>query len=81
MDLLITDVTEMGGGIYCVAGWDIAARRMVRPLPAGSNWPAALLGQHGIVAGRMIRAEPRCKSNGIFPHLTEDTPIDAASIK
>jgi hypothetical protein len=81
MELLITDVTEMGGGNYCVAGWDITANRMVRPLPGGSNWPAALLGQHGIVAGKLIRVEPRGTSNGIFPHRTEDTPIDPASIK
>jgi hypothetical protein len=80
MELLITDVTEMGQGTYCVAGWDAAAGRMVRPLPGGSNWPAALLGQHGIVAGRMIRFAPRGAPNGIFPHRTEDTPIDQASI-
>jgi hypothetical protein len=36
MELLITDVTEMGGGNYCVAGWDIVANRMVRPLDDGS---------------------------------------------
>jgi len=81
MELLLTDVTEMGGGNYCVAGWDIAAKRMVRPLPNGSNWTGALLGQHGIVAGKLIRIEPRGTSNGIFPHRTEDTPIDPASIK
>jgi hypothetical protein len=81
MDLLITDVTEMSGGNYCVAGWDIAAKRMVRPLPNGSNWTAALLEQHGLVAGTSIQVTPRGASNGIFPHRTEDTPIDPASIK
>jgi hypothetical protein len=35
MDVLITDVTEMGGANYCVAGWDIAAKRMVRPCRTG----------------------------------------------
>jgi hypothetical protein len=39
MEILITDVTEMGGGNCCVAGWDVVAKRMVRPLPNGSNWP------------------------------------------
>jgi hypothetical protein len=81
MDILITDVTEMGGGNYCLAGWDTAAKRMVRPLPDGSNWTAALLGQHGIIPGKLIRLDPRGRSNGIFPHRTEDTPIDPASIK
>lgn len=80
MDLLITDVTEMAGDVYCVAGWDVAANRMVRPLPGGSNWPAGLLGQHGIVAGRVVRVEPRGGPNGAFPHRTEDTPIDRATI-
>lgn len=81
MDILITDVTEMGGGNYCVAGWDIAARRMVRPLPNARNWTGALLGQHGISPGKLVRVEPQGTSNGIYPHLTEDTPIALASIK
>jgi hypothetical protein len=81
MDVLITDVTEMGGGNYCVAGWDIGAKRMVRPLPNGGNWSATLLGQHGIVAGKLIRVNPQGASNGIFPHRNEDTPVDPSSIK
>jgi hypothetical protein len=81
MELLITDVTEMGGETYCIAGWDTTANRMVRPLPNGSNWSSTLLGQHGIVAGRRIRAVPRGASNGIFPHRTEDASIDPASIE
>jgi hypothetical protein len=80
MELLITDVTEMGGDTYCVAGWNITGNRMVRPLPNGSNWSAALLRQHGIVAGSKI-VVPKGASNGIFPHRTEDTPINPASIQ
>jgi hypothetical protein len=53
---------------------------MVRPLPNGSNWAADLLGQHGIVAGKLIRVEQRGTSNATFPHRTEDTPIDPTSI-
>jgi hypothetical protein len=80
MEILITDVTEMGTDTYCVAGWDVAANRMVRPLPNASNWSSALVAQHGIVSGRLIRAVTKGLSNGIFPHRTEDTPIDPASI-
>jgi hypothetical protein len=80
MEVLITDVTEMGGGVYCVAGWDTAAKRMLRPLPNGSNWAAAMLGQHGIVVGQLIRVEPLGISNAAFPHRTEDTPINPTSI-
>jgi hypothetical protein len=81
MDILITDLTEMGGGNHCVAGWDIVAKRMVRPLPNGSNWPTSLIAQHGIVTGKILRVDPSGKPNGSFPHLTQDTPIDLASIK
>ncbi len=80
MDILITDVTEMSGSVYCVAGWDAAANRMIRPLPNGQNWSAALLTQHGIAPGVTVRVTPRGTSNGAFPHRTEDTPIDPASI-
>jgi hypothetical protein len=81
MDILITDVTEMGQDNYCVAGWDTAANRMVRPLPNGGNWTASLVTQHGVVAGKLISVEPRGKANGGYPHLTEDTRIELASIK
>jgi ATP-dependent protease ClpP protease subunit len=54
---------------------------MVRPLPGGNNWAAALLGQHGIMPGKLIRVEPRGTPNGIFPHRTEDTSIDQTSIE
>jgi len=80
MDVLITDVTEMGGGNYCVAGWDIDAKRMIRPLPGGSNWPAALLSRYGIAPGTVIRVNPHGTSNGAFPHRTEDMPINVNSI-
>ncbi|WP_316185327.1 hypothetical protein [Bradyrhizobium sp. SZCCHNRI1003] len=80
MDVLITDVTEMGDENYCVAGWDIAAKRMVRPLPNGSNWPKASVAQHGIVAGKLVRVTLRGGSNGTFPHRTEDMPIDPSLI-
>jgi hypothetical protein len=81
MDILITDVTEMGQGTYCVAGWDTRAKRMVRPKPNGNNWAASLVEQHRVVPGRLISVEPRGKPNGIYPHLTEDTPINPDSIK
>src|SRR5437773_2029786 len=37
--LLITEVTQMRHGHFCIAAYDIHARRMVRPLrPRGENW-------------------------------------------
>jgi hypothetical protein len=38
MKLLITEVTEMHGDHFCVAGWRADIGEMVRPLPNGGNW-------------------------------------------
>ncbi|MGB6175694.1 MAG: hypothetical protein WBF43_05010 [Methylocella sp.] len=82
MRLLITEVTEMHGGNYCVAGWHAETRTMVRPLPNGANWTAALLAQHGVVPGAALSLRSNgMQPNSAYPHRTEDTPIDPASIK
>jgi hypothetical protein len=80
MEILVTDVTEMSGTNYCVAGWDAKNKRMVRPLPGGGHWPQALIAKHGIQPGTVLKAEPVGAATGGLPHLTEDTPIDQASI-
>lgn len=82
MRLIITDLTEMRGGNYCVAGWNTQAQRMVRPLPNGSNWTAGLLQQHGILPGATIDVNPSGQQHqSIYPHRTEDAPIDRATIR
>lgn len=82
MRLIITDVTEMHGGNYCVAGWDPQGQRMVRPLPNGGNWTAALLLQHAIAPGVQTDVTPMGQvANSVYPHRTEDTPIIAGSIQ
>jgi hypothetical protein len=81
MDILITDVTEMHGGNCCVAGWEIAGARMVRPLPNGNNWPASLLAQHGVAPGITIRVVPQGVPTSVYPHRTEDMPIDSSAIE
>lgn len=82
MRLIITDVTEMHGGNYCVAGWDHQAQRMIRPLPNGGNWTAGLLQQHGIAPGASIDVAPTGQQHSSsFPHRTEDTPIQISSIQ
>jgi hypothetical protein len=80
MEVLITDVTVMHGGNYCVAGWSPNDAKMVRPLPSGHHWNAALLTKHNIVPGSLIDVQPSGKPNGGFPHRTEDTPIDPERI-
>jgi len=81
MKLIITDVTEMHGGNYCVAGWDAQAQRMVRPLPGGANWTAGLLQQHGVVPGASLDVTPAGQHQSTFPHHTEDTPVNQATIR
>lgn len=53
---------------------------MVRPLPGGANWTAGLLQQHGIAPGASIDVVRTGQHASSFPHHTEDTPIDRASI-
>jgi hypothetical protein len=80
MDLVVTEVTEMHHDNYCVAGWDGAETRMVRPLPNRANWPAILLAAHNVQPGAIIRVRPVGEANSIYPHKTEDMPIDGAAI-
>jgi hypothetical protein len=82
MRLLITDVTEMHQGNYCVAGWCAAEARMIGPLPDGMNWTGPLLKAHGVTPGAVIEVTAgKTVSSGSYPHRTEDTPIDANTIK
>ena len=82
MQILITDVTEMHEGNYCVAGWNPSTGNMVRPLPNGSNWTEAQLTKYGIQPGATIQATASgAPAGGVYPHRTEDTPIDLGSVK
>jgi hypothetical protein len=81
MKLLITDVTEMHQGNYCVAGWNPTSGSMVRPLPNGSNWTGAQLAKGGIQPGTTIEVTATGAQAGAYPHRTEDTPISVNSIK
>lgn len=82
MRLLITDVTEMHAGNYCVAGWCADEQRMIRPLPSGVNWIERLLERHNVVPGATVVVEPGgMPAGGAYPHRTEDTPIDPSSVK
>jgi hypothetical protein len=82
MRLIITDLTEMHGGNFCVAGWDAQTQRMVRPLPEGSNWTAGLLQQHGVAPGVTVDVNPTGQRLlSVFPHRTEDTLIDRMTIQ
>lgn len=80
MDILITDVTEMGANVYCVAGWCEAEGRMIRPLPNGANWGGGLLNNRGVAPGVTLRVtQLNVAHAGHYPHTTEDTRIDPAT--
>ena len=81
MRVLITDLTEMHQGHYCVAGWDLDALKMVRPLFRHSHWTSQNIASYRIVPGNKIQfvALPD-RPNGAMPHLSEDVMVDAAKI-
>lgn len=82
MQIIITDVTEMSAGRYCVAGWCLQQGVMVRPLPNGANWAAATLHVHGVQPGAIIEViENGAPYVSDFPHRTEDTPIEIDTIR
>ena len=76
MELFITDLTEMGGGNYCVAGWDSANSRMVRPLPNGTNWSSGNIEKFSVQPGAVINFTLANVAHGAaYPHATEDTRV------
>jgi hypothetical protein len=82
MRIVITDVTEMHQGNYCVAGWRPSTGRMVRPLPNGGNWTEQLLARNQVAPGAMIEFRATgARPTGLYPHLTEDNPIDPNTIR
>lgn len=82
MRLVITDLTEMQGGNFCVAGWDAAGGRMVRPLPGGRNWTTGLLDRHRVAPGASIDVHPTGRPDrSRYPHRSEDTLVDADRIR
>ena len=79
--VIITDLTEMRTGNYCVAGWDWEHQRMVRLLTRfGANWTNLNVGQTGLWHRRLVQFQTvAMPPSGAFPHATEDTRIvDAA---
>ncbi|MDP3739035.1 MAG: hypothetical protein Q8R02_16695 [Hyphomonadaceae bacterium] len=81
MKLAITEVTNMRESRRCVGAWNVDTGRMVRPLPNGENWTKALIDKFSIAAGTIIECEAKGRHVSSYPHKTEDTPIDASSVK
>lgn len=80
-EVLITDVTTYGE-LYCVAGWDLRTKAMVRPEPPGANvasevsrfWDGRYAGPGKYFdVGNVVQFEASAPpANFPFPHATED---------
>lgn len=82
MRILLTDITDMKPGMHCVAGWCESEQRMVRPMPDGNHWSAALIAQLGLGVGSLIEVKPTGGAHpGSFPHTTEDLDVIAGDIR
>jgi hypothetical protein len=74
--VLITELTRMHGGHYCVAGWNVHRDRIVRPLaplggPSGGHW-VLQDGRLPLQVGDLIHCQPVGGKQGTPPHSTED---------
>ncbi len=87
-EVLITDVTCYGN-LYCVAGWDVHAGRMIRPDPPGANmtyepskfWDGQYAGPGQIFAvGNVARIDANPPPAQFpFPHATKDRIVGAGT--
>ncbi len=82
-EVIITDLTEMSTGNYCVAGWDWERQCMVRLLTrGGGNWTNAHVAQNSLWHRRIVRFQPVGMPAGIaFPHATEDTRLNETTMQ
>jgi hypothetical protein len=80
--ILVTDVTEMSGSMICVAGWNRAEHRMIRPLNIGGrNWPAKMAIRSAFWPGSIMRFRAiGRKPRSAFPHATEDRVVLPGSL-
>lgn len=82
MRLVITEVTEMQGGNFCIAGWDAAGGRMVRPLPDGRNWTMGLIERHAVFPGASVDVHLVGRPDkSRYPHRSEDALVDRDRIR
>ncbi|HKP97835.1 MAG TPA: hypothetical protein VJ385_19010 [Fibrobacteria bacterium] len=72
MPVLISEVTRMSKGRYCVAGWDFHGNKMVRPLQSsGDNWRFGT-DRSIFSVGKLVNCVPIGSPRNAYPHATED---------
>ena len=82
--MIVTDVT-LFNDIYCVAGWDVGLKRMIRPEPPNTKansvaerfWPLACVGAGKIFSvGNLVKFVGDPAPQGFaYPHATEDVVV------
>ncbi|MGN6365893.1 dual OB domain-containing protein [Asticcacaulis taihuensis] len=85
-EMVVTDVTAYGP-LFCVAGWDVARGKMIRPEPPTTNpaynptrfWDASVAGPGQFFSlGNVVKFEAALpQPNFPFPHATEDRVLSA----
>lgn len=70
--LLVTEVTRMTGGFYCVATWDVYEERIVRPLALDRGYWAFPHEQSRWRPGYLLEVAARCETTGHLPHRREN---------
>lgn len=75
INVLISEVTRMSLGNYCVAGLNLDTNKMVRPLQkSGANW--ALGADRSVFnVGHILECRPTGERGPAMPHATEDTRL------
>jgi hypothetical protein len=86
--VVITEVTNYGATLYCVAGWDLDQERMIRPEPETANandessrfWGSDNAGAgQSLALGNVVtfKGDDPPKSFA-YPHATEDRIVSSA---
>jgi hypothetical protein len=84
-EIVVTDVTNYGSTLYCVAGWELRHRGMIRPEPPTARaadepsrfWDMRFAGPgRNFAVGKVLRFEAATPpADFLFPHATEDRII------
>jgi len=77
--ILVTDLTEYGEKLRCVAGWDLDQNKMIRPEPRpGGFWDRAVCGtgQPFNIANIVVFEAAPPNPPTQLPHLNEDRVVE-----
>ena len=79
IQVILSEVTDIGDEYVCIAGWSDELERMVRPLcdAQASHWPVALAENRLLVVGNVLEMKILgTSSHRSMPHALDDTPVE-----